>query len=105
MCVCVCDVYFTVTCGSLRVFTVTFLAVVVKSLYFHSMQVVNKQTFDRPAIQCSVQYHTCSGYSTIYSPYYCILIILFYVIAKFVYLVTIYFFSDTTCFEVCVLHF
>jgi len=35
------------------------------------------QTFDRPTIQYSVQYYTCSGYNTIYSPYYCILIILF----------------------------
>jgi len=33
--------YFTVTCSSLRVFTVTFLAVVVEPLYFYSMQVVN----------------------------------------------------------------
>jgi len=71
-------VYFTVTCFSLRFFTVTFLAFVVGSLYFHSMQVVNIQTFDMPTIKHSVQY-TCSGYSKIiYSPYYCKLSLYFF---------------------------
>jgi len=42
----------------------------------------------------NIQYNTILAVYTIYSPYYCIVIILFYVIAKFVYLVTIYFYCN-----------
>jgi len=94
----------TVTCFSLRVFTVTFLAVVVGSLYFHSGEYTD--IWLAYSIFSTILYLQWIQY-TIYSPYYCKLSLyfFFYKIAKFVYLVTIYYFSDIACFEVCVFHF
>jgi len=85
------------------------LAFVVRPLYFHCCEwwIYTSgeyciQTFDRPTIIFSTILYLQWIQCTIYSPYYCKLsLFFFYVIAKLIYLVTIYFlyfirFQNTT---------